>query len=286
MTKTDIWMPLYVADYLSSTTRLTTEQHGAYLLLIIDYWKSGRLPDNDSVLANVTRLSGDAWAKHRGVLQGFFEVNNGEWIHSRIEKELEKSGDLKKAQIKKSILGNYAKYGKIDSRVETDPDLKEWWAIQSLKHSHRDTPKAPPSPSPSPTHLSKDKNKKATVVACPSDVGLQEWNDWLALRKAKKAPVTETVLKSARKEAEKAGITLNAFLTIWCARGSQGLEASWLKSDEKQNQTETVYQRSMRLKMQEAVPSIAKQAPDPYQDASEFFRTIDMETQKAIEVNK
>jgi hypothetical protein len=98
--------------------------------------------------------------------------------------------------------------------------------------------------------------------------------------------VTETVLKSARKEAEKAGITLNAFLTIWCARGSQGLEASWLKSDEKQNQTETVYQRSMRLKMQEAVPSIAKQSPEPYQDASEFFRTIDMPTQKVIEVNK
>jgi hypothetical protein len=126
--------------------------------------------------------------------------------------------------------------------------------------------------------------KKATVVACPPDVGLQEWEDWLSLRKAKKAPVTETVLKSARKEAEKAGISLNAFLTIWCARGSQGLEASWLKSDEKQNQTETVYQRSMRLKMQEAVPSIAKQAP--YQDASDFFRTIDMESQKAIEVNK
>jgi hypothetical protein len=130
----------------------------------------------------------------------------------------------------------------------------------------------------------KPKRESATVVACPLDVGLQEWQDWLSLRKAKKAPVTETVLKSARKEAEKAGITLNAFLTIWCARGSQGLEASWLKSDEKQNQTETVYQRSMRLKMQEAVPSIAKQAP--YQDASDFFRTIDMDSQKAIEVNK
>jgi hypothetical protein len=127
---------------------------------------------------------------------------------------------------------------------------------------------------------------KATKVACPSDVGLQEWTDWLALRKAKKAPVTETVVKSARKEAEKAGISFNAFLTIWCARGSQGLEASWLKSDEKQMQTETVYQRSMRLKMEEAVPSIAKRAPEPYQDASDFFRTIDMPTQKVIEVNK
>lgn len=74
----------------------------------------------------------------------------------------------------------------------------------------------------------------ATKVACPPDVGIQEWEDWLSLRKAKKAPVTETVLKSARKEAEKAGITLNAFLTIWCARGSQGLQAEWLKPHERQ----------------------------------------------------
>ena len=75
---------------------------------------------------------------------------------------------------------------------------------------------------------------KKNAVACPPDVGLQEWQDWLSLRKAKKAPVTETVLKSARKEAEKAGITLNAFLTIWCARGSQGLQAEWLKTNERQ----------------------------------------------------
>jgi uncharacterized protein YdaU (DUF1376 family) len=271
--KTDIWMPLYVADYLSSTTRLTTEQHGAYLLLIIDYWKSGRLPDDDSILANVTRLSMDAWAKHRGVLQGFFEVSNGEWIHSRIEKEIEKSGDLKLAQIKKSILGNYVKYGKIDQRVETDLVLKEWWAIESLRHSPKDSPKAPPSPSP--THLSKDKKSTATKVACPSDVAEQVWADWLLLRKTKKASVTETVVEGARAEAAKLGWPLERFLIEWCTRGSQGLKAEWVA--DKQNQTETVYQKSMRLRVQEVAPDIARQ--EPYQDQVQFFRTIDITPQ-------
>lgn len=84
------------------------------------------------------------------------------------------------------------------------------------------------------TNNHKPKKEKATVVACPPDVGLEVWQDWQALRKAKKAPVTQTVVNSARKEAEKAGISFNAFLTIWCARGSQGLQADWLKPQERQ----------------------------------------------------
>ena len=60
------------------------------------------------------------------------------------------------------------------------------------------------------------------------------WADWLKLRAAKKAPVTETVLASAKREAAKAGLSLEQFLTIWCARGSQGLQAEWIKPNEGQ----------------------------------------------------
>jgi hypothetical protein len=77
------------------------------------------------------------------------------------------------------------------------------------------------------------KIKKATIVACPPDVDQQVWDDWKQLRKAKKAPVTETVVNSARKEAGKAGMSFSDFLTVWCARGSQGLQAEWLKPEEK-----------------------------------------------------
>jgi hypothetical protein len=84
------------------------------------------------------------------------------------------------------------------------------------------------------------KEKNATKVACPTDVSEQVWNDWLQLRKAKKASVTETVLKGARSEASKIGWSLEQFLIEWCTRGSQGLKAEWLKeklskSEERQN---------------------------------------------------
>lgn len=67
----------------------------------------------------------------------------------------------------------------------------------------------------------------------PDDVPEQVWTDWLALRKQKRASVTETVLSEARSEAGKAGISLERFLRIWCARGSQGLQADWLKPHER-----------------------------------------------------
>lgn len=75
----------------------------------------------------------------------------------------------------------------------------------------------------------------ATVVACPPEVQEQVWQDWLTLRKMKKAPVTETVVNSAQKEAVKANMSFNDFLVVWCRRGSQGLEADWLKPHERQS---------------------------------------------------
>jgi len=82
------------------------------------------------------------------------------------------------------------------------------------------------------------REKNATSVACPPDVDQQIWDDWKQLRKAKKAPVTETVVNSARKEAAKANMEFSDFLSIWCARGSQGLQADWIKPDER-NLTKT-----------------------------------------------
>lgn len=67
----------------------------------------------------------------------------------------------------------------------------------------------------------------------PEGVEPQTWDDWLELRKRKKAPVTATVLHGASREAAKAGMTLEAFLQVWCVRGSQGLQADWLSPQER-----------------------------------------------------
>jgi uncharacterized protein YdaU (DUF1376 family) len=81
-------MPLYVGDYLGDTQRLTTEQHGAYLLLILDYWRNGPAPDDDAVLQQITKLDAKAWKKHRPAMARLFQVADGEWRHKRIDAEL------------------------------------------------------------------------------------------------------------------------------------------------------------------------------------------------------
>lgn len=99
-----------------------------------------------------------------------------------------------------------------------------------------------PVQQPHPNHQEPSRTVEATpkrqrtpgsVIPCPEGVDSQTWADWLALRKAKSAPVTETVLREATREAAKAGLPLTRFLEVWCVRGSQGLQADWLKPNER-----------------------------------------------------
>src|SRR3546814_8122762 len=78
-------MPLYVADYLADTGHLSTVEHGAYLLLIMHYWQSGGLPDDDKKLARITRLSPREWAGVRETVAEFFAAD---WRHGRIDMEM------------------------------------------------------------------------------------------------------------------------------------------------------------------------------------------------------
>lgn len=53
----DIWMPVYIGDMLAKTTRMTTEQIGASFLVLMDYWRNGAIPNDNNIIASITRLS-------------------------------------------------------------------------------------------------------------------------------------------------------------------------------------------------------------------------------------
>ena len=89
--------------------------------------------------------------------------------------------------------------------------------------------------SPTPANAGEaGKPARRPAVRKPDEVTDRTWMDWQQLRRAKRAPVTETVVDGARREAGKAGMPLEEFLQVWCRRGSQGLEAAWLKPEDRQ----------------------------------------------------
>jgi len=212
--KVDLWMPIYIGDYLSATTRLNTEQHGAYLLLIMDYWKHGSLPNDDRVLAQITRMTADAWSNARSILEAFFEVTEKHWIHSRIEKELANAKVNKDVAIKRAKAGAEARWANKNASSNASSNTQAM-PEQCLADAT--------SPSPSPSYI---KDKKH--IAPPDGVLDTVWTDFVQQRKTKKAAITPTAIKGIEREAQKAGITLNDALQEICARGWTGFKAEWL----------------------------------------------------------
>lgn len=69
-------------------------------------------------------------------------------------------------------------------------------------------------------------------IECPVDVSSDVWSDFLQARRVKKAPLSETALKGIRREANKAGWSMNAALQEICARGWTGFNAAWVSGIE------------------------------------------------------
>ena len=80
-----------------------------------------------------------------------------------------------------------------------------------------------------PIPLAPPRTKKLFLVARPNGVSEQVWNDFIALRKAKRAPLSATALSVIAKEAEKAAMHIEEALTECVTRGWQSFKAEWIK---------------------------------------------------------
>lgn len=111
-TKPDVWFPLVVGDYLKDTSRLTTEQHGAYLLLLMDYWTNGPPPDDDDALAAITKLDARTWRKQRPKLLKYFRIEDGVWRQKRADEEKDRWAEKKARWAERAAAGGRAKAAK------------------------------------------------------------------------------------------------------------------------------------------------------------------------------
>jgi uncharacterized protein YdaU (DUF1376 family) len=101
-------MAFWVDDYLSATADLKAIEHGAYILLIIQYWKHGGLPIDEERLSIIARLNPREWKAHRHVLAALFEPG---WRHKRIDEEIRKAEALADKRRKAGARGGWPNKG-------------------------------------------------------------------------------------------------------------------------------------------------------------------------------
>jgi len=82
--------------------------------------------------------------------------------------------------------------------------------------------------------------EKETKVKAPEGVSLDVWDSFVKQRKTSRAVITQSVIRSIQKEADKAGWSLEQALAECAARGWRGFKAAWVqekltRSEERQN---------------------------------------------------
>ncbi|MGC0155010.1 YdaU family protein [Chromobacterium vaccinii] len=158
--RADIWMPLYIADYLADTSHLSTEEHGAYLLLLMNAWTNeGALPANEERLRRITRMDRTAWEVSWPELKTFFYEEGDQLRHHRLDAEIDRAkanvkqrSDAGKASAEKRKLEREAQRRAKELANENSTGVATSVETDDATDLERDAQRnGRPSPSPTPT---------------------------------------------------------------------------------------------------------------------------------------
>lgn len=209
------YMQLHIADYLADTMHLSAEEHGAYLLLMFNYWQTGKpIPKNR--LAKIARLTNERWADVEPSLQEFFCDNGEEWVHLRIEEDL---ASVREKLTKKSAAGKASVQAR-RSRKEADVQTKQERNLTGVqtdvevvfehdvntKATNKDTDKDLKTDPPlNPPRGNRGVKKFDPLdITLPNWISVSLWREWVEFRQALRKPIrTEQGANGAIRELEK-----------------------------------------------------------------------------------
>jgi uncharacterized protein YdaU (DUF1376 family) len=82
-------IPIFPDSYHKDTTHLTTEEHGAYFLLMMAAWGADdcTLPNNEKRLAALAKMPLGKWRKIADTVLEFWTLENGRLHQKRLLKE-------------------------------------------------------------------------------------------------------------------------------------------------------------------------------------------------------
>lgn len=196
-----------IGDYKAATGHLSNEEDLAYRRLLDMYYDTEtKIPLDTQWVARRIRVSCEVI---QIVLQDMFEQHEDGWFHARCEDVIVAYHAMAEKNRANGRLGGRKK-NPMGSPMATDTQPIVKATINYKLKTINDKP---------------IKN----TVATPDGVTDIVWQDWLSLRKAKKAAVTQTAIDGIAREASKAGVSLQTALETCCARGWTGFKADWLK---------------------------------------------------------
>ncbi len=152
-------LPLWTDAYLADTRHLSTVEHGAYLLLLMEAWRRPHcdLPDDDKILARLAGLSPDEWTAIAPVVMELWDRDGRRktWTQKRLKKERDYVGQKCRSQRDK-IAKRWDKTKKEDTAV--------------LPNGYRsDTP----TPTLTPIVSSNEDTQSLQAIACVDQADFQ-----------------------------------------------------------------------------------------------------------------
>jgi hypothetical protein len=149
--------------------------------------------------------------------RGVFSRTEKGVIYSR---RMVRASELSETRAKNGAKGAQKTNSARAAKTDTYGDLPQ----QNDRQMERQTGR----PQKPEARVKKIPKKDAGEIGQPDGVSDAVWRDFVALRHRKDAPITETAMAGIRREAEKAGWTLESALAECATRGWQGFKAEWV----------------------------------------------------------
>ena len=172
-----IELPAHIAD----TVHLSAEEHGCYMRLLFSYWRSGPPKDDDRVLARIVGMAVDEWTEVRPMVEPFFEVLHGQWLHWRTDDELQAAYESIEKSSRAGKAAAKARWDKEKGRA-ADNDKCEADAVamqpqcgrNAIRSSNRNIGSAhtPTGPDQAQNPLAKAKDFDDDVAIAERDLGI------------------------------------------------------------------------------------------------------------------
>jgi uncharacterized protein YdaU (DUF1376 family) len=204
-----------IGDYRRDTSHLNLLEHGIYRQLLDSYYLSEQpLCGDDATLMRTHCIrTEEEKAAFKNVLNDFFCLAKDGYRHKGCEKNIAEYRE-KSSKASKSAK---ARWDKDANGMRTHSERN---ANGMLTNNHKPIT---------------NNHKPIKKLLAPEGVSSDVWDSFLAQRQKARAVVTDLVVKSIAKEAEKAGWTLEQALTEITNRGWRGFKADWVKEKQFRN---------------------------------------------------